>query len=369
MMLVIMGVIIGALAFWKVRQIQAAIAAGKAFVMPPEAVTTVIAEEESWHPVLQSVGTVRAVNGVMVATDISGIVSEIAFESGTEVKKGDILIQLDTSQEQALLRAAQARLNLAKVNLARARNLAAKQTTSRQELDGAEAEYMQAQSQVDEVLAILQKKTVRAPFDGVTGIRKVDLGQYLNPGDAIVSLQSLDPVYVIFSLPQQELPRINTGMDVIVETDGADSKRIPGKITAIESLVDKETRNVEIQATLANPDGILQPGMFVRVEVNLPDEETIIAIPSSSISYAPYGNSIFIVEDMTNEQGETYKGVRQQFVQLGAHRGDRVAVLSGLKPGEEVVTSGGFKLRNGARVVVDNTVQPSNEIKPEVIDN
>jgi membrane fusion protein (multidrug efflux system) len=217
--------------------------------------------------------------------------------------------------------------------------------------------------------ATIGRKTIRAPFSGVLGLRQVNLGQYLNAGDPVVSLQSLDPVYVNFSVPQQQLGELRVGGEVRVTAQGIESSDATGTVTAINSIVDEATRNIQIQATLVNPEGKLRPGMFVEAQVVLGASTPVVALPTSAISYAPYGNSVFIVGEMKSPKGQTYNGVRQQFVKLGGSRGDQVAVVSGVKPGEEVVTSGVFKLRNGAAVVVNNKVQPSNNPAPKPEDS
>jgi membrane fusion protein (multidrug efflux system) len=224
-------------------------------------------------------------------------------------------------------------------------------------------------AQTGETQASIGRKTIRAPFSGVLGIRQVNLGQYLKPGDPIVELQSLDPVYVNFDVPQEQLGALRVGADVHVTAQGIEKSAATGKITAINSVVDEGTRNVEVQATLPNREQKLRPGMFVEAEVVLGVDSQVVALPGSAISYAPYGNSVFIVGPMKGKDGKEYNGVRQQFVKLGVSRGDQVAVLTGVKPGEEVVTSGVFKLRSGAAVVVNNKVQPSNNPAPKPEDS
>jgi membrane fusion protein (multidrug efflux system) len=222
---------------------------------------------------------------------------------------------------------------------------------------------------VNQYKALIARKTLRAPFDGVVGIRQVNLGQYLNAGDAVVTLQSFDPIYVNFNLPQQHLSKLATGQEVQVKVDTFGSRLFVGKITAINQLVDVNSRNVQIQATLPNADTKLWPGMYVKVSVVLPNEQKVIAIPSSSIHYAPYGDSVFIVEELKDSKGKTFRGVREQFVKLGQAQGDLVSIVSGLKPGEEVVTSGVFRLKNNVPVIVNNKIQPGSEIAPTPADS
>jgi membrane fusion protein (multidrug efflux system) len=363
-MLAVVGAFLVAIAAMKTLQIKAAIAQNASFQMPPEAVTTVVARVEQWGATLSEIGTLAAVEGVTVSADLPGVVVGIDFDSGRRVQRGDVLVRLDTRQEQAQLAAAEAQRELARLNLERMRQLKEKEVAADAELDRSEAEFKQADARVGEIRATIERKTIRAPFDGELGIRRVNLGQYLTAGDAVVPLQSMDPVHVNFSAPQQEVGALRIGAQVVVS---ADSLRSVGRITAINSVVDEGTRNVQVQATLANAGGRLRPGMFVEVQVMMGTSQTVIALPASAIGYAPYGNSVFVVGEMQGPKGAKYRGVRQQFVKLGEGRGDQVAVVSGLAAGDEVVTSGIFKLRNGAAVVVDNKVQPANSptAKPE----
>jgi membrane fusion protein (multidrug efflux system) len=364
-LLIAMGVFTVALGFVKYQQIRAAIAGAASFAPPPEAVTTVLAKEEPWNETLSAIGSLSAVQGVIVSSDLPGIVSRIAFDSGKLVSKGDVLVELDTKQEQAQLRAAEAERELAHLSLERVRGLFDKGVTSRAELDSAEAGFKSADARLGEIRATIDRKTIRAPFTGVLGIRQVNLGQYLNSGDPVVPLQSLDPVYVNFSLPQQELEHLKLGIEVAVRSDGAVPIEVRGRVNAVDSVVDEATRNVRVQATIPNPDGKLHPGMFVEARIDVGQVGSAVVIPASSILFAPYGDSVFIVEELKAPTGSTYLGVRQQFVKLGPSRGDQVAVRTGLKPGEQVVTSGAFKLRNGAAVQINNEVQPSNDPAPK----
>jgi len=406
LMLSTMALLITALGAWKFMSIQAAIAAGMAFQPPPEAVTTIVAGPERWDASLSAIGTATAVRGVTVSADLPGIVVRIDFESGRTVQQGDLLVKLDTRQEDAQLRAAAAELELARLQLHRMSGLREKRVVSQAEYDAASASFTQAEARVGEILATIDRKTIRAPFTGILGIRQVDLGQYLTPGLAVVSLQALDPIYVDFAVPQQQVERFRAGTPVRVAVDGtaggagglggfangsgqrtggssplgdgasalgdgasplgdgSAGTELSGRITAIDSIVDEATRNVRVQATFDNPNEALRPGMFVKVSVALGRGREVMPVPASAISYAPYGNSVFIVEDFEGADGNSYRGVRQQFVETGDARGDQVAVLAGVKPGEEVVTSGVFKLRNGVAVIVNNEVQPGNDPAP-----
>lgn len=357
------------LGVFKYAQIRAAIAQGESFQMPPTAVTSIVVEPQAWQPVLTSVGSLQAVNGVTVSTDLPGIVEEIAFESGQPVNEGDLLVKLDTKQEVAQLRSAEARNELAKLNLERQKGLLQKRVAAQTDYDAAAAEYKQSEAALQEIRALIERKTIRAPFTGMLGIRSVNLGQYLQSGDPVVPLQSMHPIYVNFSVPQQQIGFLETGKEVRVHADGIADQQFTGRITSINSVVDEATRNVLVQATLDNDKGQLRPGMFVNVEVLLPAGESVLSVPASAVNYAPYGDSIFVIEDMEDDKGQSYKGVRQQIVKLGSQRGDQVAVVSGLEAGQEVVTSGGFKLAPGAAVVVNNDTQPSNEASPTPADS
>jgi len=353
----------------KFFQVKAAIAQASSFQPPPEAVTTVIAGSEQWPTTLSGIGTVVAVHGVTVSADLPGIVHTIDIDSGRPVKQGEVLVQLDTKQEQAQLAAAVAARDLTKLNLDRMQDLASQGITSRADFDRAQAEFTQAEARVGEIRATIQRKTIRAPFAGILGIRQVNLGQYLNGGDAVVPLQSLDPIYVNFTLPQQEVSRLHTGSPVLVKAEGAGAGPFKGTVTAIDSIVDAATRNVQVQATLPNPAGKLRPGMFVDTQITIGATSAVVSLPASAVNYAPYGDSVFVVGDLKNEKGEGYRGVTQQVVKLGGTRGDQVAVVSGLKAGQEVVSSGVFKLRNNAAVKVNNAVQPANNPAPKPEDN
>ncbi len=365
LMIVTVILFLGVIGFVKFRQVQAAIAQYSSFQPPPEAVTTVVAAQQDWEQTVSAIGSVTPVNGVTVSADLAGVVRAIEFESGRSVKAGDVLVRLDVRQEQAQLSSAQAQLNLARLNFDRAKGLRSEGVLSQADYDSAKAELDKADASVKEIQATIDRKTITAPFSGVLGIRQIHLGQYLSEGAPIVPLQSLDPIHVDFGVPQQALASIKVGGVIRVTTDGLGATAFEGKITAIDSVVDAATRNAQVQATLANPNHQLHPGMFVKADAILPASTQVIAIPTSAIRYAPYGDSVFVVEQVKNPKGEEYLGVRQQVVKLGEARGDQVAVLSGLKPGEQIVTSGVFKLRNGAAVLVNNEVQPGNSPAPK----
>lgn len=368
-MLVIATAIIGGLGYFKLRQVQAAVKVGKSFQPPPEAITTVIAKQETWPSTLSVVGTMTAVHGVTVSADLPGVVDQIKFDSGEWVQAGEVLVELDTRQERAQLAAMEAQRDLTRINYARMKQLVDEGVISRMDYDKATADQKAADANAAEVRATIARKTIRAPFSGVLGIRQVNLGQYLAAGAAIVPLQSLNPIYVNFSVPQQEVGNVQAGHSVRLTADALAGQEFTGHVTAIDSVIDQNTRNIQVQATLTNPKGKLRPGMFVQVELGVGGKRTVIPLPASAISYAPFGDSVFVVADLTGPNGQSYRGVRQQFVKVESARGDQVGVVSGLHPGDEVVTSGAFKLRNGAAVAVNNKVQPANNPAPQPEDN
>ena len=365
LMLVLMAILIGGLGLLKLRQFQAMADEFAAMQPAPEAVTTIVTEREEWPATLDAIGTVAPVQGVTVSADLPGVVDRIAFDSGRTVDKGDVLVQLDTRQEQAQLAGAESQVELARVNFERMRGLVEQDAVSRAEFDAAAAAHQQAEARVREIRATIERKTIRAPFAGVLGIRQVNLGQYLTGGDPIVPLQSLNPVYVNFGVPQQEAGKMRQGRSVRITVGELGEGQFTGHVTAIDSIVDPTTRNVQVQATLSNPGGRLRPGMFVQAQVMVGAGRQVVALPASAINYAPYGDSVFVLADLKNPKGQPYRGVRQQVVKLGPARGDQVAVVSGLNAGEEVVTSGVFKLRNGVAVQVNNKVQPANSPAPK----
>ena len=365
----ILVAIVAALGFVKFRQIQVAIAQSAAFQPPPEAVTTIVAARDEWPATWSAIGTIAAVQGVTVSADLPGIVERITFESGRAVEAGDVLTVLDTRQERAQLQAVEAQRDLAQVDFGRMQGLLNERVVSRAEYDRATADQRQSEARVAEIVAIIERKEIRAPFSGIVGIRQVDLGQYLSAGDPVVSLQSLHPIYVNFGVPQQAVGQMTLGREVRMTSGDLGGATFTGRVTALDSVVDETTRNVQVQATLPNPEGKLRPGMFVQTEVVVGANRSVIALPASAVSYAPYGDSVFIVTDLKGPDGETYRGVRQQFVKVDGARGDQVAVVSGVQPGDEVVTSGVFKLRNGAAVQVNNKVQPANDPKPKPENN
>ena len=324
--------------------------------MPPTAVSSATVKEEDWAPTLTAVGSISAVQGAVLSTDLGGTVAKVNFQSGGEAKKGDVLVELVSSQEQA-------DLELARANLERARDLTARKVVSKQDLDAAESAFKQKEG-------VVQHKQVRAPFDGQLGIRQVNVGQMIKEGQEVVALTALDPVFVDFALPQQELSKLSTGLEVQVRTDAVPGRVFKGKLTAINSMVDSVTRNVSLQGTLDNPDHALRPGMFAKAEVVLPEKHKTLVIPGSAVSYAPYGNSVFVIETKKDPQtGKESQTLRSQVVRVGDARGDLIAILDGLKAGETVVGTGVFKLRNGIPVTISNDLAPKPELNPTPTDS
>jgi len=368
LMLVAAALLVGALGYFKLRQVQAAVKGGGC-QPPPAAVTTIVAKQETWPSTLSMVGTTAPVHGVTVSADLPGTVDTITFDSGNFVHEGDVLVQLDTRQERAQLAALEAQRDLAKINYDRMRQLVNEGVISRMDYDKSTAEQKQTEANVGEIKATIQRKTIRAPFSGILGIRQVNLGQYMSAGTAIVSLQALNPIYANFNVPQQVMSQMRPGQSVRISTDGASGHEYTGRVNALESTVDESTRNVQVQATLANADNKLRPGMFVQVEIGVGAQRSLFPLPASAINYAPFGDSVYIVTDLKGPDGKTYRGVRQQFVKVAGARGDQVGIVSGLNQGDEVVSSGAFKLRNGAAVAVNYKIQPGNNPSPKPEDN
>src|SRR5688572_9037937 len=346
--------IIGAFFGIKAHQARTATAAMSKFLPPPETVNSVEVREEEWHPRVTAVGSVMAVQGTIVSAEADGVVRAIKFDPGSVVQAGDELVQQDIDIEQAQLRAAEASAEWARVSFDRARELVESKTISQAELDSASATHKQAAAQMDNIRASIAKKTVRAPFSGKIGIRRISIGQFLVKGSPIVSLHSLHPIYVEFSLPQQRLGDLTEGLKILVSADSYPGKQFEGRITAINPEVDLATRNIRTQATVPNPDGLLRHGMFVAAEIVLATPRKSLFIPTTAVLHAPFGDSVFVIE--TDSNGSLV--AQQRFVRLGTRQGDFVEVTSGTKPGEKIISTGAFKLRPGTPVVIDNTHAP-----------
>jgi membrane fusion protein (multidrug efflux system) len=367
--------VIGGLVGVKATQISGLIKAGEAFAKagpPPESVSTEPARELSWEGSISAVGTIGATRGVVLSNDAAGVVKRISFLSGMVAKAGQVLVELDAGVERAQLATAQVRKELAEQNIKRTRALFQGGGISKSQLDNDESAYKTATADIAELQAQIDRKIVRAAFPGRLGICMVNLGQYLSPGTMIATLEALDSVFVDFTLPQQALQSAHVGQVVHVAIRDTDGPGYEGTIAAIDSAVDPSSRSVRIRATVENKEQKLRPGMFANVGVVMPKSGSVVAIPSTSIVRAPYGDSVFVVEAPKSEAkgasapaASGVKQVRQQFVRLGEERGDFVAVLDGVKAGEELVSAGAFKLRNGSRVMVNNKVKPSPELNPQ----
>lgn len=360
----------GGLGGIKALQIKKMIDQGKAMTFPPEIVTATGVKKSSWEATLNSVGTLAAVQGVTIAAEITGKVVHIAFNAGAKVQTGDLLIKQDTTTEEAQLRSAEAQIALAQNNFNRIEQLLARNAISRADFDNADAQLKANRAQADAIRTAIAKKNIHAPFTGRLGLRLINLGEILKEGTPIVSLQTLNPIFANFQMPQHLLGQLKGGSLVRITSDALPGEAINGKITAINPQVDSITRNIGIQATLENTEEHLRPGMFVNVQVVMPVENEVLAIPATSVLSAPYSDSVFVVDAKTDEKsGQEGKVVRQQFVRLGEKRGDFVSVVSGLTENDTVVTTGVFKLRNGQSVVVDNKLAPEFKLSPKPEDS
>lgn len=335
----------------------------------PTVVSSMKATEEIWERRLHAVGSFAPAEGIAVANELDGTVTKIAFESGARVSQGDLLVQLDISTEQAQLASAEAGADLARLNLKRAQDLRAKDTNSQADLDVGEAQARQTVANADAIRAVIAKKTIRAPFAGRTGIRQVNLGQFIKGGTAIVPLQALDPIYLNFALPQQDVTGLTVGQTIRVTVDAYPGQVFEGAITALNAKVDDATRNLQVQATLRNADEKLKSGMFATVDVLLPKKDSYVTLPQTAIVYNPYGNAVYVAEKSTEGTNGGALVARQRFVQMGDTRGDQIAVLTGVKAGEEIITSGQLKLRNGAAIEINNAVPPASNPAPTPANN
>lgn len=374
-MLLIAGVVFGG-----VFTVKAIISAGtnKFFdnmQQPPVAISDYTAREAQWTDAEQAVGTLVAINGADVTTESGGVVKSIEFDAGQPVKAGTVLVRLNSSNELATLKSLEAAANLAITQRNRWRELGRDRLVSQADVEQRATDAARAVALADAQRALIAQKTVRAPFDGVLGIRKVNLGQFISPGDPIVNLQSLDPIYLNFSLPEQRMAQVAEGSVIHASVDALPGRTFEGKVTAIDPAVDTSTRNFAVQATLRNADGKLRPGAFARVDFEIGKPQRVVVIPQTAISFNPYGNSVYVIQQAPagkdektadGKPAEPMLTVKQRFIKTGATRGDLVAVLDGLKPGERVVTSGLLKLRNDAVVTINNKVQPEAEANPQV---
>ncbi|WP_069961010.1 efflux RND transporter periplasmic adaptor subunit [Lacunisphaera limnophila] len=353
----VLGAIFG-FKYLQIRQAKAAMAARKP---APAAVTTTPAVQETWRSTLHAVGSLESFRGVTLRAEIEGRIVHVGFESGARVQAGDVLVELDSQAETAQLRSNEATARLAALNLVRARDLRENSTNTQADLDTAEATAAQTAAATEATKATLAKKRIVAPFAGRLGLRQVNPGQFLNKADLIVTLEASDPIYADFSLPQQDVTQLRPGLPVKVSIDAFADREFDGVVEAIDPRINETTRNLRVRARLPNPDEALRPGMFVRVDVVLPDERPVVVLPATAIVYSPYGDSVYVVAK--NEQGVL--AAQQRFVQVGPKRGDQISLLGGVKPGEEIVTAGQGKLRPGTPVTVNNSVVPTNNPAPK----
>jgi membrane fusion protein (multidrug efflux system) len=339
---------------------------GKRMGPMPESVSTFIAERQSWVDSLQAIGSVEPVQGVRLDAEVAGVVRAINFENGQQVEAGDLLVQLDIEVEQAQLRSNEAIARLAEVEFKRASTLRESGNVPQSQLDRAIADLEKTKADVENVKAVIDRKTIRAPFSGRVGIRQMNLGQYVSQGAPIVTLQSDEQVFVNFTLPQQAIARIAPGMQVSLSSDVYPDRTFKGSLTAISPQIDPITRTVKVQGTLDNPDGLLRAGLFVKVTVTLPVKNEVLVVPATAIVYAPYGNSIYKIESQVDEaSGARSTVAKQSFIRIGKRTGDFVSVLEGLEVGDEVVSAGAFKLRNGIQVIINNDMAPAPKLTPE----
>lgn len=359
----------------------------KSMANPPQTVSTMVVRYQDWQPHVEAFGNVRAVHGADLAFDVSGLVESVEVKSGTDVRKGQVLVKLNDDQDRATLDALRATANLAELTARRAKQQLAVQAISQASYDEAMANLKNARAQADAQAALVAKKTLRAPFAGRIGIITVNPGQYVNAGTSVVTLQQLDPVYVDFTVPQSSLERMRVGSNVEVSADAFAGKSFAGKVTATDPKVNLSTRNAGVEATVANPDELLVPGMFAKVAVNAGEQQRYLTLPQTSVSYAPYGDTVFVVHEgqppasngqarpsasaaqkpATGKDGASHY-VQQMIVKLGPTRGDQVAILSGIKQGDVIVTSGQLKLKNGTPVTINNKVQPAFSANPQPVE-
>jgi len=362
--------LVGAIVYIKLGQFTAMGDAAKGMKFPPSTVTAVAISDSQWEQVIPATASVSVVQGVTLSAEVGGRITDIKFKSADTVEAGQVMLLMDATSEKSQLASAQAAAELARTELKRMRKLIKQKLASEDSVDRAEAQVKETLAQVGVIKALIQKKTVRAPFSGRLGFRQVDLGQILSEGEAIVALQMLDPVYVDFSIPQKKVSQLQSGMKLRVTSDASSDEVFQGEITAINFEVDKITRNVQVRALVNNPDEKLRVGMFVNVELLLPDTRQVRPIPMTAILYSPFGNSVFVIDEQKNEEsGEVKKVLRQQFIKLGQARGDYVDVIDGLEDGEMIVTSGVFKLRTGTDVIIDNTLSPEFSLNPNPRDS
>ncbi len=364
--------LVGGLVAIKFTQIDSLMNMGKAMAKvgpPPESVGTAVAQSQVWEGTLSSVGSITAAKGVVVSNDAPGIVSHIYFESGAVVRQGQTLVDLDTSVERAQLASSRARVDLAALTANRSRALVNSNTIAQSQADSDESQLKTTTTDANALAAQIDRKIIRAPFSGRLGIREINLGQYLNSGTRITVLEAIDTVYVDFTLPQQRLGAIQIGMPVRVTIEGTQGAPRDGTVAAVDPTVDSTTRTIRVRAAVPNKEETLRPGMFANVSVLLPQQGNLVTVPATALVHASYGDSVFIVEDKKDESGaasgdKSAKVARQQFVRVGASRGDFVSIVDGVAAGQNIVSAGAFKLRNGSSITVNNEVNVDPQLAP-----
>ena len=361
LMLLAAGIFFGGVFGWKAWLGYQSGLMMSSMAMPPVTVSTTIATTETWSPNINSVGTLRASQGVNVTAQEVGMITELRFESGALVAAGDVLARQYVDDERAQLAALEADVRLAELNLERAQDLLKKDLSSQFEYDTRKTDRDRAVAQARSVRLVIDKKTIRAPFTGRIGIREVDLGEYIEPGDPIVRLEALDRILVDFPVPQRSVGLLRVGQPLVIRVDAYPGKEFGGRVTAISPQVRSQTRDVRLEGLVENETEALLPGMFAEVAIQLPVQERVVTLPQSTIVYSPYGNSVFAIREAADENGEMVLTADAVFVQIGDTRGDQVAIVSGIASGVRIVTAGQIKLRNGTRVVIDNSVPVSNQ--------
>ncbi|MEW9583629.1 efflux RND transporter periplasmic adaptor subunit [Paraburkholderia sp. DGU8] len=365
-MLICVGLLLAALVGFNLLRTHMFAKFMAANTAPPATVSAVVAGYQSWQPQLAAVGSLRAVRGVDVTTEVAGLVREVAFRSGQETRAGQVLIRLNADSDVALLQSLQAAAELAQTVYQRDKAQYDIQAIAKAQLDADAADLKGKKAQVAQQVALLEKKTIRAPFAGRLGITLINPGQYLNPGDAIVTLQAIDPIYADFSVPQQQLGQLRIGAPVVVDTNAYSGQTFAGKIQSVSPKVDSTTRNVQVEASVDNRERKLLPGMYANVKIDSGPQQRYLTLPQTAIAYNPYGATVFIVKPGTqpNAQGKTLPVAQQVFVTPGPTRGDQVAILKGVSAGTQVVTSGQLKLKNGTPLIINNSVQPADNPNP-----
>ncbi len=356
----------GAIFGWKFWQDYQAAQVAMAQGPPVETVSATAATAEVWQPRIEAVGSLRAVQGVDIAPEIAGKVEEIEFDSGAAVEAGDVLFRLEDAADRAEVRELEADARLAEIELDRQRRLREQGVNSQADVDTAASKLEQTEARADAARARVEKKTLRAPFDGRTGIIAPDIGEFVEAGSRLVTLQALDPVFMDFSVPQQRLRDLRVGQTLDIRVDAVAGREFPGEVRAISPRIEERTRNINVRAEVDNIDELLRPGMFVNARLALDEEVDVITVPQTAISFSPYGETVFVVVEAEGGPGEATQVVEQRFVETGARRGDQIAVDEGVEAGETVVTSGQIKLRDGIRVEINNEIEPDNDPDPQV---